>query len=66
MVLNVPEIPPKVAEIVTLSGGRGGSLGKTTLSLSKDVTIRLGRGVKGKSDDVILYDVFRCVSISIN
>ena len=38
--------------------GRGG-LGKTTLSLSKDVTIRLGgRGVKGKSDNVILYDFF--------
>ena len=40
----------------------GGSLGKTNLSLSKDVTIRLGQGrggwVKGKSDDVILYDVF--------
>ena len=29
------------------------------LSLFKDVTIRLGwAGVKGKSDDVILYDVF--------
>ena len=38
MVLDVPEIPPKVTGIVT---------------------IRLGRaGVKGKSDDVILYDVF--------
>ena len=47
MVLNVPEIPPKVTKIVTPSGGEG--LGKTTLSLSKDVTIRLGRGVKGKS-----------------
>ena len=38
---------------------RAGGLGKTTLSLSKDVTIRLGRaGVKDKSDNVILYDVF--------
>ena len=45
MVLHVPEIPPKVTEIVTLSGGQGGEgLGKTTLSLSKDVTIRWGRG----------------------
>ena len=44
MVLHVPEIPPKVTEIVTLSGGRGGGLGKTTLSLSKDVTIRWGPG----------------------
>ena len=43
MVLHVPEIPPKVTEIVTLSGGAGG-LGNTTLSLSKDVTIRWGRG----------------------
>ena len=42
MVLHVPEIPPKVTEIVTLS--EGGGLGKTTLSLSKDVTIRWGRG----------------------
>ena len=57
--INVPEIPPKVTKIVTLFGGRGGGLGKTTLSLSKDVTIRLGRGgVKGKSDNVTLYDVF--------
>ena len=33
--------------------------GKTTLSLFKDVTTRLGRaGVKGKSDDVTLYEVF--------
>ena len=55
MVLHIPEIPPKVTEIVTLSGG--GGLGKTTLSLSKDVTIRRGR-VKGKSDNVILYVVF--------
>ena len=47
MVLHFPEIPPK------------GGLGKTTLSLSKDVTIRLGwGGIKGKSDDVTLYDVF--------
>ena len=59
MVLNVPKIPPKVTEIVTLSGGRRGGPGKTTLSLFKDVTIWLGRaGVKGKSDDVTLYDVF--------
>ena len=59
MVLHVPEIPPKVTKIVTLSGGQGGGLRKTTLSLSKDVTISLGgRGVKGKSDNVILYDVF--------
>ena len=43
MVLHIPEIPPKVTEIVTLSGGRGG-LGNTTLSLSKDVTIRWGQG----------------------
>ena len=33
MVLNVPEIPPKVTGIVTLSGGRRGGPGKTTLSL---------------------------------
>ena len=59
MVLNVPEIPPKVRRIVTLSGGRRGGPRKTTLSLFKDDTIRLERaGVKGKSDDVILYDVF--------
>ena len=58
MVLNVPEIPPKVAGIVTLSKGQRGGPGKTTLSLFKDVTIRLGRaGVKDKSDDVTLYDV---------
>ena len=64
MVLNVPEIPPKLTEIVTLSGEQGG-LGKTTLSLSTDVTIRLGRGVgvKGKSDDVTLYDGIRCCMI---
>ena len=56
MVLNVPEIPPKVTGIVTLSGGWRGSPGKTTLSLFKDVTIRLGRaGVKVKSDDVTLF-----------
>ena len=59
MVVNVPEIPPKVTGIVTLSGGRRGGPRKTTLSLFKDVTIRLGRaGVKGESDNVILYDVF--------
>ena len=59
MVLDVPEIPPKVTGTVTLSGGRRGGPRKTTLSLFKDVTIRLGRaGVKAKSDDVILYDVF--------
>ena len=59
MVLNVPEIPPKVAGNVTLSGGRRGGPGKTTLPLFKDVTIRLGRaGLKGKSDDVTLYEVF--------
>ena len=59
MVLNVPEIPPKVTGIVTLSGGWRGSPGKTTLSLFKDVTIRLGRaGVQGKSDDITLYEVF--------
>ena len=59
MVLNVPEIPPKVTGIVTLSGGRRGGPGKITLSLFKDVTIWLGRaGVKGKSDNVTLYDVF--------
>ena len=57
IVLDVPEIPPKVTGILTLSGGRRGGPRKTTLSLFKDVTIRLGRaGVKGKSDDVILYD----------
>ena len=49
MVLNGPEIPPKVTGIVTLSGGAEGGPGKTTLS---------GRvGVKGKSDDVTLYEV---------
>ena len=59
MVLDVPEIPPKVTGIFTLSGGRRGGPRKTTLSLFKDVTIRLGRaGVKGKSGDVTLYDVF--------
>ena len=43
MVLNVPEIPPKVTR---------------TLLLFKDVTIRLGlSGVKCKSDDVTLYEV---------
>ena len=36
-----------------LGAGRG--LGKTTLSFSKDVTIRLGQGgIKGKTDNV--YD----------
>ena len=58
MVLNVPEIPPKVTGIVTLSRVRRGVPGMTTLSLFKDVTIRLGQaGIKGKSDAVILYDV---------
>ena len=57
MVPNVPEILPKVTGIVTLSGGRRGVPGKTTLSLFKDVTIRLGQaGVKGKSDEVNLYE----------
>ena len=59
MVLNVPEIQPKVTGSVTLSGGRMGGPGKTTLSLFKDVTLRLGRaGLKGLSDDVTLYDIF--------
>ena len=61
MVLNplIPEIPPKFTGIVTLSGGWRGGPGKTTLPLFKDVTIWLGRaGVKGKSDDVTLYDFF--------
>ena len=49
MVLDVPEIPPKVTRIVTLSGGGGGGPGKTTLSLFKDVTIRLGRAGKKAS-----------------
>ena len=48
----------KSPELSLFLGGEGGP-GKTTLSLFKDVTIRLGRaGVKGKSDDVTLYDVF--------
>ena len=64
MVLNVPEIPPKVAGIVTLSGGGGGGPGKTNLSLFKYVTIRLGRArIKGKSDDVTLYEFFVTVSL---
>ena len=64
MVLNVPEIPPKVTGIVTFFGGRRGDPGKTTLSLFKDVTVRLGRaGVKGKSDDVTLYEVFLTASL---
>ena len=59
MVFNVSEIPPYVTGIVSLSGGRREGPGKTTLSLFKDVTIWLGRaGVKDKSDNVILYDVF--------
>ena len=58
MILNVPEIPPKVTEIVTLSGGRRGGPGKATLSLFKDVAIRLGwAGVKGRSDNVTLNEV---------
>ena len=37
----------------------GGGLRKTTLSLFKDVTLRLGGGgVKGKSDNVTLYSFF--------
>ena len=37
----------------------GGGLRKTTLSLFKDVTLRLGGGgVKGKSDNVTLFAVF--------
>ena len=37
----------------------GGGLRKTTLSLFKDVTPRLGGGgVKGKSDNVTLFAVF--------
>ena len=59
MVLNVPKIPPKVTGIVTFSGERRRGPGKTTLSLFKDVTIRLGRaGVIGKSDNVTPYDFF--------
>ena len=66
MLLNVPEIPPKITGIVTLSGGRRGGPRKTTLSLFKDVTIRLGRaGVKGKSDDVTLFDVFLFLKASL-
>ena len=62
MVLNVSEIPPKVTGIVTLSGGRRGGPRKNTVSLFKDVTIRLGRaGVKGKRDNVALYEVFSTV-----
>ena len=57
--IYVPEIPSKVTGIVTLSGGWRGGPGRTTLSLFKDVTLRLGRaGIKGKSDDVTLYDFF--------
>ena len=53
MVLDVLEIPPKVIGIVTLSGGWRGNPRKTTLSLFKYVTIRLGRArVKGKSDNI--------------
>ena len=64
--VHVPEILPKVIGIVTLSGGRRGGPGKTTLSLFKDVTIRLGRaGVKGNSDHVILYDVFFFLTLSL-
>ena len=68
MVLNVPEIPPKVTRIVTLSGGQRGVPGKATLSLFKDVAIRLGQaGVKGKSDNVTLYEgvFFDCVPWTI-
>ena len=66
MVLNVPEIPPKVTGIVILSRGWRGGPGKTTLSLFKDVTIRLGRaGEKGKSDDVTLYKGFLFLKASL-
>ena len=61
MVLHVLEIPPKVTKIVTLSGGRG--LGKTTLSLSKDVTIRWGRGSKARGT-MPLYMTFFIPSLS--
>ena len=66
MVLNVPEIPPKVTRIVTFSGVRRGGPGKSTLSIFKYVTLRLGQaGIKGKSDDVTLYDgVFLTASLS--
>ena len=48
----------KSPELSLFLGVEGGP-GKTTLSLFKDVTIRSGRaGVKGKSDDVTLYEVF--------
>ena len=48
----------KSPELSLFLGAKGGP-GKTTLSLFKDVTIRSGRaGVKGKSDDVTLYDFF--------
>ena len=48
----------KSPELSVFLGVEGGP-GKTTLSLFKDVTIRSGRaGVKGKSDNVTLYDVF--------
>ena len=58
MVLNVPENPPNVILIVTLSGGRRGGPGKTTLSLFKDVTIRLGRAGKKASVTMSLYMKF--------
>ena len=38
-----------------LKDGKG--LGSTTLSLSKDVTLRLGGGLNDKSDIITLYDV---------
>ena len=56
----------KSLELSLFLGRREGP-GKTTLSLFKDVTIRLGRaGVKGKSDDVTLYEgFFRSASSSL-
>ena len=37
------------------------------MSLPKDVTIRSGQaGVKGQSDDVILYDVFLFLTPSLS
>ena len=59
MVLNVPEILPKVTGIVTLSGGGGGVQERPPChSLKMSLWGRGGQGEKGKSDDVTLYDVF--------